>query len=140
MAFYSGLDGQLRLGSTPIGKVQNWSLNASQAVLETTSMGDTDRTLINGVRSMSGSCRLFYHSDGNASDFLDNIIRVNAQSGEDGVATESAEVTFTLFVDSGKSIEVFAYITGLTIGSAVGEVTSVDVTFEVTGHAKSSSL
>jgi hypothetical protein len=84
MAFYSGLDGQLYLDGSKIGKVQNWSLNASQAVLETTSLEDTDRTLINGVRSMSGSCRVFYHSDGNASDFIDNIIKSGATGAEDG--------------------------------------------------------
>jgi len=142
MAFYSGLDGKLYLdgSATPVAKVQNWSLNASQAVLETTSMGDTDRTLINGVRSMSGSCRLFYHSDGNASSFIDNIIKCQSDSAEDGLADQSDIVQFKLHVTTGKSIEVYAWITGVSMSMAVGEVFSVDVTFEVSGHAKAESL
>lgn len=140
MAFYSGLDGQLYLDGSKIGKVQNWSLNASQAVLETTSLEDTDRTLINGVRSMSGSCRVFYHSDGDASNFITNIIKSGAASAEDGVATESTTVLFKLHVDSSKYIEVYAWITGASMSMSVGEVFSVDVTFEVTGHAKAATV
>ena len=140
MAFYSGLDGQLYLDGSKIGKVQNWSLNASQAVLETTSLEDTDRTLINGVRSMSGSCRVFYHSDGDASNFITNIIKSGASGAEDGVAAESTTVLFKLHVDSTKYIEVYAWITGVSMSMAVGEVFSVDVTFEVTGHAKAETV
>ena len=140
MAFYSGLDGQLSVDGSKIGKVQNWSLNASQAVLETTSLEDTDRTLINGVRSMSGSCRVFYHSDGNASDFINNIIKPGAGSIEDGAATQSTTVVFKLYVNSSKYIEVYAWITGVSMSMAVGEVFSVDVTFEVSGHARSGTL
>nr|BDD46113.1 hypothetical protein 12 [bacterium] len=140
MAFYSGLDGQLYLNNRKVGKVQNWSLNATQAVLDTTCLEDTDRTLINGVRSASGSCRVFYHSSGNASDFIDNIIKPGAQDYEAGSTTQSQTVTFKLNVDANKYVEVFAWITGVTMGSAVGEVTAVDVTFEVSGHAKSQQL
>ena len=136
MAFYSGLDGQLYLDNTKIGKVQNWSLNASQAVLETTSLEDTDRTLINGVRSMSGSCRVFYHSNGDASAFINNIIKAGATSTEDGKDTQSSSVLFKLNVNSAKYVEVYAYITGVSMSMAVGEVFSVDVTFEVSGFAK----
>ena len=146
MAFYSGLDGQLYLGTTKIGKVQNWSLNASQAVLETTSLEDTDRTLINGVRSMSGSCRVFYYTDAgsggtsDASAFIDNIIKTGASGIDDGVADQSASVTFKLHADANKFIEVYAWITGVSMSMAVVEVMSVDVTFEVSGQAKQNAL
>jgi len=140
MAFYSGLDGQLYLDGNPVGKVQNWSLSASQAVLETTSLQDTDRTLINGVRSMSGSCRVFYHSGGNASDFINNIIKSGATSSEDAEADQSTTVLFKLHVNSTKYIEVYAWIIGVSMSMAVGEVFSVDVTFEVSGHAKAETL
>ena len=144
MAFYSGLDGQLYLGTTKIGKVQNWSLSASQAVLETTSLEDTDRTLINGVRSMSGSCRVFYYTGAggtsDASQFIDNIIKAGGSGVEDGVAAQSTSVTFKLHADSNKYVEVYAWITGVSMSMAVGEVMSVDITFEVSGHAKTDAL
>ena len=140
MAFYSGLSGQLYLGSTKIGKVQNWSLNVSQAVLETTCLEDTDRTLINGVRSATGGCRVFYHSDGTATNFISNLIKSGGTGAEDGVAAQSDVVTFKLHVDSTKFIQVYAWITGVSMSMAVGEVFAVDVTFEVTGQAISSNL
>jgi len=150
MAFYSGLDGQLYLGTTKIGKVQNWSLSASQAVLETTSLEDTDRTLINGVRSMSGSCRVFYYTTGTgggtstASNFINNLIKTGGSGINDGGDPDnrqpSASVTFKLHADADKYIEVYAWITGVSMSMAVGEVMSVDITFEVSGRAVQSTF
>lgn len=141
MAFFSGLDGKLLLGNNPIAKVQNWSLNATQAVLETTSLQDTDRTLINGVRSMSGSCRVFYYTEANGSsdakDFFGNIIKTgNGSIAPGSPAAESSSVEFKLYADDNNNyIHVYAWITGASMSMAVGEVMSVDVTFEVSGHA-----
>ena len=59
-----------------VGKVRNWSFSQSQAVLETTALGDTDRTLVDGVRSLSGSCSLYYYAaDDNSSWGADDILR-----------------------------------------------------------------
>ena len=57
MGFYSGRDGALYVAGsgTKTAKVQSWSFSSSMAVLETTSLGDSDRTLKAGVRSYSGS-------------------------------------------------------------------------------------
>ena len=71
MGFYSGRDGELYIGNqttSKAAKIQSWSFSSSMAVLETTSMGDTDRTLKSGVRSYSGSCRLFYYVSDISSD------------------------------------------------------------------------
>jgi hypothetical protein len=59
-----------------LGKVRNWSFSQSMAVLETTALGDTDRTLVDGVRSLSGSCSLFYYaSDDNSNYGADDLLR-----------------------------------------------------------------
>jgi hypothetical protein len=59
-----------------LGKVRNWSFSQSMAVLETTALGDTDRTLIDGVRTLSGSCSLFYYaSDDNSNFGADDLLR-----------------------------------------------------------------
>ena len=57
---YSGRTGALYVSDVKKAKVQNWSYSMSQDVIETTSMGDTDRTLKDGIRSYSGGARLFY--------------------------------------------------------------------------------
>ena len=49
--YASGKDGQLFIDGTQAAKVQSWSFSSTQAVLETTSLEDTDRTLIAGVSS-----------------------------------------------------------------------------------------
>ena len=69
MTWYSGLDGSLLFREQgeykKIAKVTNWSLTHNLQVLDTTTLADTDRTLIDGVRSSSGSCRMYYYSENN---------------------------------------------------------------------------
>ena len=62
MSFYSGKDGRLLIDGTAAAKVRNWSYQASMQTLETTTLGDTDRTITNGIRSHSGACSLFYYA------------------------------------------------------------------------------
>ena len=50
--FYSGQDGVLKVAGETAGKVRSWSFTANQAVLETTSLGDSNRTLEAGVRKL----------------------------------------------------------------------------------------
>lgn len=47
---------------TRVAKVKSWTFTQNQEVLDTTVLGDTDRTLLDGVRSSSGSCSLFYYN------------------------------------------------------------------------------
>jgi len=123
MAYYSGLDGELliRQGNAfhTLGKVRNWSFSQSQAVLETTALGDTDRTLVDGVRSLSGSCSLFYYSnDSNstwgADDILKRIMKPYNNVGDGspgqspgardlGQTIRSGKVAFRLQVDRDRS-------------------------------------
>ena len=62
--FYSGKDGELYIGgsSTKAGQIQSWNFQMSMAVLESSSLGDTDRIITDGLRSYSGSCRAFYYT------------------------------------------------------------------------------
>ena len=66
MTFYSGLEGSFWIKDqgdwVKVAAVTNWSFTQNQAVLDTTVLGDTDRTLIDSVRSASGSASLFYYN------------------------------------------------------------------------------
>jgi hypothetical protein len=106
-AYYSGLDGEMliRQGNAfhSLGKVRNWSFSQSQAVLETTALGDTDRTLIDGVRSLSGSCSLFYYASDNdntwgADDVLKRIMKPynNVGSGSPGQSPGAVDLGETI--------------------------------------------
>ena len=145
MPFYSGKDGQLWIGNNKAAKVQSWSFSSSQAVLETTSLEDTDRTVIPGIRSYNGSARLFYYeasagSGGDVTTLINKCIPRNTGNNDDGtgkgVADESSNVTLTLKIGTGSTVRYISFIcfiTGISMNSAVGEVLSADIGWEADG-------
>lgn len=146
MGFYSGRDGELYItesGGTEAkaAKVQSWSFSSSMAVLETTSLGDTDRTLKAGVRSYSGSCRLFYYvsaagGDSNLHGILKTAIKTGSTAGT-GDLGASPEIVLKLRMTTGstdqRDIQFSVFITGVSMSTAVGEVASADISWEANG-------
>ena len=137
MAFYSGKDGQLLIDGTKAAKVQSWSFSSSQAVLETTSLEDTDRTIVQGVRSYSGSARLFYYqaSAGSGGDVTTLINKCIKAAGSADMNSAAATLKLKI-VDSsanGRFITFSTLITGISMNSAVGEVLSADISWESNG-------
>lgn len=144
MAFSSGINGKLYFGSsttaaTLVGQVKNWTWAVSQPVLDTTSLADTDRTVIPGVRSTTGSCSLHYYgSSSTASTLINKIVKTGDALGS-GANAESTQVTFKLEVDE-STITIPAYITNASMSCSVGEVVSVELSFEADGAAVQNSL
>ena len=121
--------------------MQNWTFQTSQAVLETTSLGDTDRTITPGTRSLAGSCRLFYYQNdrgigGDVTKLIQKCVKTALPAGN-GVAGDSAPATMRLAINDGSSsgrfIEFQCYLTAISMSMAVGEVFSADVSFEANG-------
>ena len=144
MAFYSGKDGELYIGTAKAAKIQSWSFSSSMAVLETTSMADTDRTLAAGVRSYSGSARLFYYTEDNSASTKDSNLSVilknalgTATTAGQGENTASTEVVLKLRLTTGtddkRDIQFSAFITGVSMSIATGEVSSADISWEANG-------
>jgi len=142
--FYSGKDGQFLIDGNKAAKVQSWSFSSSQAVLETTSLEDTDRTVIAGIRSYSGSARLFYYeanagSGGDVTTLINKCIKgAAAQSNTtgSGVADSSSNLQLMLKIGTGSNarfINFVCFITGISMNSAVGEVLSADISWEADG-------
>ena len=145
-SFYSGQDGKLFVdgNDTESAKVRSWSFTASQAVLETVSLGDTDRTLVPGLRSLTGSCSIYYYQTspgsgtptGGVSDFVSKFIKDGDNAGGDAVNAKSDSIRLKLAIDDGTSsmryIVFYAYITSLAMTNAVGQIVSADISFE--GH------
>ena len=140
--FYSGKEGELLIDGTKVAKVRSWSFSMNQAVLETVSLEDTDRTIIHGTRSYTGSASVYYYqaavgvASGQLSTLITNIIRTGNSAGE-GKNAESTAMTFKLRIKDGSTngrfIEFEAIPTSFSITSAVGEVTAADISFEVNG-------
>ena len=145
MAFYSGKDGELYIGDVKAAKIQSWSFSGSMAVLETTSMADTDRTLAAGVRSYSGSARLFYYTEDNSASskpsnlnaILTNAIGTGTAAGQGELDSAPTAVTLKLRLTTGandiRDIQFSAFITGVSMSIATGEVASADISWEANG-------
>tara|TARA_B100000287_G_scaffold135169_1_gene127149 strand:+ start:8042 stop:8476 length:435 start_codon:yes stop_codon:yes gene_type:complete len=137
VAFYSGKDGQLFIDGTKAAKVQSWSFSSSQAVLETTSLEDTDRTIVQGVRSYSGSARLFYYqaSAGSGGDVTTLIGKCIKAAGSTDMTSTTATLKLKIVDGSanGRFITFSTLITGISMNSAVGEVLSADISWESNG-------
>ena len=144
-SFYSGQDGQLYVDDNKVAKVRSWSFTVNQAILETVSLEDTDRTLLPGLRSGSGGCSLYYYQEaaglgttaGGITSLLSNMITANSGSGGEQGGGTKPTVKFKLKVDdgtqAGRYTDFQAYLTSLSMTSATGEVLAADVSFEVHG-------
>jgi hypothetical protein len=141
MAFYSGSQGELWIDGVRAAKVANWSVSASLATLDTTSLADTDRTTVPGVRSTTGSCTLFYYADANgkndASTLIRKVVKARGSSAEPGQAAESEPAILKLKINdstlNGKYLTLQTWLTSVQMQMAVGEVLSAQVSFEATG-------
>ena len=175
MGYYSGNSGKIQFANTnqitdgatdqvgwrelPI-RVSNWSMNSSVQLLETTSLGDWDRTTEYGVRSHTGSMSLLYYtedmnaqsspSNNAASWFIGALTMASSQvgagslgqyrdQGEYKASNSPINVRLRLFLrDTSTAIRDYidfeARITSVGYGSAVNEITAVDVNFEASGQ------
>ena len=143
--FYAGKDGELFIGSSAsaAGQIKSWNYSMSMAVLETTSLGDTDRLIKEGLRSYSGSCSAAYYTTSaggtsNVKDLLTAAMKVGSSAG-DGKNDVSEKIVLKLRLSEGtgdvnaRDIQFEVFITGVSMGVSVGEITNVEFTWEVNG-------
>ena len=172
--FYSGSSGGIKFGKAGVvdGKanneegtgwkaldtrVTNWTLNVTAQLLDTTTLGDYDKSSVYGLRTTTGSVRVFYYTDTNQADnatpknnaaswFISALMRAEQKNQEDGelpanpIADESITCYLRLYIDdkSGNKVKDYidlnANITSASWGSTVGELVAVDLSFEATGQ------
>lgn len=137
---YTGRDGSLLLGGTTLVKVSSWSLQGELETLETTTLGDDQKTYVPGLQSFSGSASLLYYSDdanrNDASTLLRKIIKTSGVS-----ASDTAELTLRLSDgNTNKDVKFTVYITSVSIGATVGEISKADINFQVTGAPSSVTM
>ena len=144
--FYSGQNGRLLIDGVTAAKVTNWSFTSTQSPLSTTTLEDTDTTFINGLRSTTGSCRLFYYDSGgsrsanSASVLIKKLLKARTANDDAGKAAGAENVTMKLQVVEGattKTIELDVLLTSASMSMAVGEVLAADVAFQVNGAPRS---
>ena len=136
--FYSGQDGILKVDGETAGKVRSWSFTASQSVLETTSLGDKNRTLEPGVRSLTGSCSLYYYNDA-ANVVSDLLGKVSSSTSSTSMTTASMELNMTKGGTT-KKLVMDVFITSYAMNNSQGEISAADVSFEATGAPTPQSM
>jgi hypothetical protein len=91
---FTGKDGRLLLDDVDQIKVTNWSLTGNLEMLETTSLGDNQRSYCPGVQDFSGSATLLYYNDGagrnDAALALRKVLRIDGVSEGDTVDMRAA--------------------------------------------------
>jgi hypothetical protein len=130
---YTGRDGRLLIDGLEQVKVTNWSVTGNLETLETTSLGDSQRTYVPGVQEFNGSATLLYYNDGtgrnDAATALKKLLKISG-------VTDSDTVDLRLRLVEGNAnhdVRLTAYITSVSFGASVGEVSSAQISFQGTG-------
>ena len=130
---FTGKDGRLLLDGIDQVKVTNWSLTGNLEMLETTSLGDNQRSYCPGVQEFSGSATLLYYNDGtgrnDAALALRKVLRIDGVSEGDTVDMRLRLVEGSTNHD----VRMATYITSVSFGASVGEVGSAQINFQGTG-------
>ena len=130
---YTGRDGRLLLDGVEQIKVTNWTLTGSLEMLETTSLGDSQRSYTPGVQEFNGSATLLYYNDSanrnDAALALRKVLRVSGVSDGDTVDMRLRLVQGS----SNHDVRLTTYITSVTFGASVGEVSTAQISFQGTG-------
>lgn len=144
MPFYSGQNGALLIDGNKAGRVVNWNFTSSVELLTTTTLGDTDKSSVAGLRSTNGTFALYYYADNpndkttnSASQALNKLMKGLIDPANPNEAAPAESVTLRLQLNdgtlSGKYIQGQAWITSVAMSMAIGEVFSATCGFEFTG-------
>ena len=130
---YTGRDGRLLIDGTEQIKVSNWSLTGNLEVLETTTLGESQRSYTPGVQEFSGNATLLYYKNdagrNDAATALKKVLRVDGVSSSDTVTLRLRLVDG----NTNSDVQLTAYITSVSYGATVGEVSSAQISFQGTG-------
>jgi len=125
MGAITGANGEFRYQGQRVGKCRNFSFDVARDELETTGVGDDDRTFIAGIRGSSGSGTLIYDQDDVATAGLLNSIF-------DSAGTRQLSLVLNTATNRGFTCEAFLTQVGTPV--SVGEVTACSVSFRVSGR------
>ena len=128
MAVLTAATGELRYNGARIAKCRNFSVDISREALETTAVGDYDRSYAKGIRGGQGSATVLYDPSDNATaDLLNSILKD---------APEDSFVEMLMDTANQKGLSCSAIITQVGVPVAVGEVVACSITFQVNGKIR----
>ena len=104
MAVHKGSEGYVKVGSSTVAEVQNWSLTETAETIDTSSMGDTARSYVPSLTTASGSVAVRW-------DETDT-------SGQ-GAMTVGSEVTLNLYPEGSDSGDTYATLSAIITEAGV---------------------
>ena len=138
MAFFRGEEGSVKFinGSGSVAAITSttaWTLDTTKDTLECTAHGDTSRKYVGSLISASGTVDFLYTAA--SGDETANLLA-------DVFTTEDAgDAQFELFLDTStsKKVSFNGIVTGTTLSSTVGDISTVSVSFQTTGAITSAA-
>lgn len=116
---------ELRYETIKVAKVRELTLTINRDTVETTRLGDWDRTFLSGLRGSSGTATLLYDpADPSITNLLNAIF-------EDTTATATFDVVFDSIANTKLTME--AVLTEVNPQVAFGEAIACSVSFQVSG-------
>ena len=155
--YFSGQSGTFYWGDDPkhpSGNCRDWSFSVQMATLDATTLGDTYKVPVNGIRTITGAATLFWsrgdsrNRDQTAGDAAQWLITKNdpADRHDPGHAAEAGgsnkRIKLRLKVEGaggdtgtfkGRGIEMYVKLTNLAMSMAHGEIFAANITFECIG-------
>ena len=132
MAFFRGEEGSVAFaaaGGTPgaITSTTAWSMDLTKDTLECTAHGDTARKYVGSLISGSGTADILYTAA--SGDETANIL------SDITTAEDPADAKFSLFLDTSgnKKLAFNGIVTGASISSTVGDISTVSISFQMSG-------
>ena len=112
----------------PVLGTREWSMSITKDTQETTVQGDTFKSFVGGLIEGEGSAVLQYDNaaSGETATFMDGVLTTG----------DTATASFELFPDSAsgtKKISFSGLITNFEQGSALGDVSTINITFKPSG-------
>lgn len=126
MAVKTAATAELQFGGSVIGKVRDVTLTLNRDALETTGIGQTDRTYAYGIRSTTGSGTLLYDSsDAATRNVMNTLLSDTATLSRVRLVLDTATTIGT--------IEGDVVVTQAGVSVSVGDLVSVPISFSVSG-------
>lgn len=116
------------------GNVRNWSFSNTAETIDTTRLGDTFRQKVGGLKGITGQAQLMYYRDDDDSDSpLSYLLDLFNQQDSETQPTD-VRILFRLRHSSSgtRDYSFPVLLTNWSMNCAVGEVVTVDVSFEST--------
>jgi predicted secreted protein len=129
MATHAGSEGTVKSGANDIAEIRSFSLEESADTIEDTTMGDTSRTYLTGLKTFSGSVDVFW-------DETDTNGQVSFAVG--------SSVTLAVYPEGDTSGDTYysgtAIVTGRTITSSFDGMVEASFTLQGTGALTASTV